>query len=52
MDGRTRTVRLTRDDVPLYRLAIANGQRLDKLIASWVALSLDALKKLQEKDRR
>ena len=51
VDGKTRTVRLRRDDVPLYRDAIKNGRRLDELISSWTAASMAALEHVKKQSR-
>jgi hypothetical protein len=51
VDGKTRTVRLKPDDIALYREAVANGQRLEKLIANWMAASMDALDLMRRRSR-
>lgn len=49
IEGKTRTVRLKRSDVPLYRRAIENGRRLDELIAAWTSASMEALDLIRTK---
>ncbi len=42
VDGKTRTVRLRPDEVPLYREWIANGRKLDQILKAWGRLGLAA----------
>ena len=51
VDGKTRSVRLKQEDLPLYRSAIRNGQRLDKLVATWMAASMEALELIKNVHR-
>ena len=44
VDGKTRTVRLRPDEVPLYREWIANGRKLDQALKEWEMLGLAAAK--------
>jgi len=48
IDGKTRTVRLSPKLVPIYRSAIQNGRRLDKLLKTWTKLSRTALDKIRK----
>jgi hypothetical protein len=42
VEGKTRTVRLRPDEVPLYREWIANGRRLDQILKDWEQTGLAA----------
>jgi hypothetical protein len=47
--GKTRTVRLTPEEVPLYREWIANGRKLDQIIRDWEQTGLAAARLIHEK---
>jgi hypothetical protein len=49
VDGKTRTVRLKPEEVPLYREWIANGRNLDQIIRDWEQTGLAAAKLIRDK---
>jgi hypothetical protein len=49
VDGKTRTVRLKPEEIPLYRAWIANGRKLDQIIQDWEQTGLTAAKLIREK---
>lgn len=49
VEGKTRTVRLRPDEVPLYREWIANGRKLDQIIRNWEQTGLAAAALIREK---
>ena len=49
VDGKTRTVRLRPEEVPLYRAWIANGRKLDQIIRDWEQTGLAAAKLIRDK---
>lgn len=50
--GKTRTIRLKRDEVELFEQAIANAHRLDELVADWITASIEAAQEIRELSRR
>jgi hypothetical protein len=48
-DGKTKTVRLSPEEVPLYREWIANGRKLDQIIRAWEQTGLAAAKLIRDK---
>jgi hypothetical protein len=49
VEGKTRTVRLRAEEVPLYREWIANGRKLDQIIRDWEQTGLTAADLIREK---
>ena len=49
VDGKTKTVRLRPEEVPLYREWIANGRRLDQIIRNWEQTGLAAAELIRGK---
>ena len=49
VEGKTRTVRLRPEEVPLYREWIANGRKLDQIIRDWEQTGLAAADLIREK---
>ncbi len=52
IEGKTHTLRLKKQHLPVYRHAIANGRRLDRLIARWLAASAAAADQIRKKPPR
>lgn len=52
IDGKTKTIRLRKDDVDLFKQLVANGRRLDQLVAEWIQVSMEAAQEIREKSRR
>lgn len=51
VDGKTKTVRLTRDQAHAYQAWIENGRRLNQLLAEWEAIGFEAAYEIREKSR-
>jgi hypothetical protein len=49
VEGKTKTVRLGAEEVPLYREWIANGRKLDQIIRDWEQTGLAAADLIREK---
>jgi len=49
VEGKTRTVRLSPEELPLYRGWIANGRKLDQVIRDWEQTGLVAAKLIRDK---
>ena len=49
VEGKTKTVRLRPEEVPLYREWIANGRKLDQIIRDWEQTGLAAADLIREK---
>lgn len=52
VDGKTKTIRLRQDDVALFKHLVANGRRLDQIVAEWLQASIQAAQEIKEKSRR
>jgi len=52
VSGKTKTLRLRADEVDTFRAWIAEGRRLDGLVASWKELSFEAVQQIREISRR
>lgn len=50
--GKTKTVRLTAEQAAAYRAWIANGRRLDAVLAEWEQLGIEAAREIREKSTR
>ncbi|MBU0595908.1 hypothetical protein KJ567_04410 [Candidatus Bipolaricaulota bacterium] len=52
VDGKTKTIRLRKDDVELFKQLVAKGRRLDRIVAEWLQLSIEAAQEIREISRR
>lgn len=50
--GKTKTIRLRKDDVDLFKQLVARGRRLDQIVAEWLQLSIEAAQEIREISRR
>ena len=51
VDGKTKTVRLTPEDAQVYQGWIANGRRLNQVLAEWENIGIQAAREIREKSR-
>jgi len=51
VDGKTKTIRLHKEDLEKFRGFIAEGRRLEEYIREWRALSLEAIEEYLRKER-
>ena len=51
VDGKTKTVRLTPQEAQVYQAWIANGRRLNNVLAEWENIGIQAVREIREKSR-
>jgi hypothetical protein len=51
VDGKTKTLRLQKEDLETFRAWIAEGRRLEEYIREWRALSLEAIEECLRSER-
>jgi len=52
IDGKTKTIRLRRDDVDLFKHVVGNGRHLDRIVGEWIEASIEAAQEIRQKSRR
>lgn len=52
IDGKTKTIRLRRDDVDLFKHIVGNGRKLDRIVGEWIEASIEAAQEIRQISRR
>ena len=52
VEGKTKTIRLRKGDVDLFKQFVANGRRLDQIVADWLQASIEAAQEIRDKSSR